>query len=94
MTPDEEAKIDWNLTTWKGSRLQQHREFFALSFREKLENIEQLDELAYHFQEQRKRKGRPYISVEPGERAAGAAVHEDPPASNEQPDKGKETSEP
>ena len=42
MTPEEDAKIDWSLTTWKGSRLQQHREFYALSFREKLQVVEEL----------------------------------------------------
>ncbi len=44
MTPEEEASIDWSLTTWKGSRRQQHREFLALPFRRKLEVIEEMDD--------------------------------------------------
>ena len=38
MTAEEQANIDWSLTTWKGSRLQQHREFYALPLRQKLED--------------------------------------------------------
>ena len=79
MTAEEEANIDWSLTTWKGSRLQQHREFYALPFRRKLEVIEELGNLARHFQEQRKSKGLPVIPVETGERVSGAVVREEPP---------------
>src|SRR5438045_7855771 len=32
MTAEEEANIDWSLTTWKGSRLQQHRESTGFRF--------------------------------------------------------------
>jgi hypothetical protein len=38
--------IDWTLTTWEGSRRRQHREFLALSFREKLQVVEDLAEVA------------------------------------------------
>ena len=86
MTAEEESNVDWSLTTWKGSRLQQHREFHALPFRRKLEIIEELANLAREFQEQRKRDGLPYISIETGERVAGR-VSEDPNASGEE--KGK-----
>jgi hypothetical protein len=78
MTPEEEANIDWNLTTWKGSRLQQHREFLALPFRRKLQINEELVDLAREMQEQRKRQGVPYISIETGERVPGAVVREEP----------------
>ncbi len=78
MTAEEEANIDWNLTTWKGSRLQQHREFHALPFRRKLEVIEGLGDLASRFQEQCKRKDLPYTSVETSEGIAGATVREEP----------------
>jgi hypothetical protein len=40
---------NWTLTTWEGSRRQQHRDFLALSFRQKLEIIEQLGEVATFF---------------------------------------------
>jgi hypothetical protein len=46
MTKKRESDIDWSLTTWKGSRLQQHREFLALPFSRKLELIEQMAEFA------------------------------------------------
>lgn len=78
MTAEEEANIDWSLTTWKGSRLQQHREFYALPFRRKLEAIEELSVLARQFQEHRKRQGLPYISIETGERVSGTAAREEP----------------
>ena len=46
MTVDGKKEVDWTLTTWKGSRLQQHREFAALPFRRKLEIIEEMAALA------------------------------------------------
>jgi hypothetical protein len=79
MTAEEKAKVDWSLTTWKGSRLQQHREFHALTFRRKLEIIEELGDLAREFQQQRKRQGLPYVSIETGELVSGAGVREEPP---------------
>ena len=66
MTSNDDPKIDWNLTTWKGSRLQQHREFDALPFRRKLENVEELSALARRFETHRQ---------QPAE-----TIHEDPPA--------------
>jgi hypothetical protein len=81
MTAEEEANIDWSLTTWKGSRLQQHREFYRLPLRRKLEIIEGFGELTRVFQEQRKRKSLPYISIETGERVCGATVREHLPTS-------------
>ena len=42
MTDDD---IDWSSTTWEGNRLRQHREFYALPFREKMLRIEQLGEM-------------------------------------------------
>jgi len=39
-------EIDWSLTTWEGSRRQQHREFLVLSFREKLAVLEDFAEVA------------------------------------------------
>jgi hypothetical protein len=45
--PDE---IDWSLTTWEGNRRRQHREFLALSFREKLQALENMAELSARLQ--------------------------------------------
>jgi hypothetical protein len=40
---------DWTLATWEGNRRIQHREFQALSFREKLRVIESLGEVTDFF---------------------------------------------
>lgn len=49
MTAPPDDPIDWSLTTWKGSRRQQHREFHALSFARKLELIEEMAAAAAFF---------------------------------------------
>ncbi|MGB7839171.1 MAG: hypothetical protein WBL40_13775 [Terrimicrobiaceae bacterium] len=38
--------IDWSLCTWEGSRLSQHREYYALPFRRKLEINEEMADFA------------------------------------------------
>lgn len=43
--------VDWSLTTWEGNRRRQHRDFLKLSFREKLEVVEHLGEVAAFFLE-------------------------------------------
>ena len=88
MTPEEEAEIDWSLCTWKGSRRSQHQDFYSLSFRRKMEVIEEMNEFAQSFLESRKRRGLPYIdpatgAVVPGtvsrEGATGGRASEEPP---------------
>jgi hypothetical protein len=74
MTPEEEAAIDWSLCTWEGARRAQHRAFLALSFREKLEAVEEMSDVARHFEEQRRQKGLPYTSIETGEYVSGVPV--------------------
>lgn len=49
---------DWSVTTWEGNRLRQHREFLALSFREKLEVVERLGETAAFFAARRRARGQ------------------------------------
>jgi hypothetical protein len=49
MTGKPDPDINWELTTWKGSRLQQHREFHALPFARKLELVEEMCEMARQF---------------------------------------------
>lgn len=66
MTEKPERGINWNLSTWKGSRLQQHREFHALPFPRKLELIEEMGEMAAQF------------GNTPGTAGSPAALHEDP----------------
>ena len=41
----EPEPIDRGLTTWKGSRLRQHREYLALPFRRKMEILEEMSRL-------------------------------------------------
>ena len=48
--PDE---INWALTTYEGNRRRQHEEFRALTFREKLAVIEELELIASHFSPRR-----------------------------------------
>lgn len=47
MTDDE--GIDWSLTTWEGNRRRQGETFRALSFREKVEALERMSEVAALF---------------------------------------------
>jgi hypothetical protein len=41
--------IDWSLTTFEGLRRRQQAEFMALSFREKLQRIEEMNEVVELF---------------------------------------------
>jgi hypothetical protein len=66
MTAQPEDPVDWNLATWKGSRLQQHRAFHALPFARKLELIEEMSVTAAFF-------GRKSDASDSG------SVREDPP---------------
>lgn len=52
-------EIDWSVTTFEGNRRRLHREFHALTFRQKLEIIEQLGEVAAFFAERRRARGLP-----------------------------------
>jgi hypothetical protein len=67
MSAKPEQSIDWSQTTWKGHRLQQHREFHALSFRRKLEVLEEMCEQGLKMLESRRKAGLPYIDPFTGE---------------------------
>lgn len=54
MTDDVNRDIDWSLTTWEGSRRAQLRRWLSLTLRERLEAVEEMDELARHFEEMRR----------------------------------------
>jgi hypothetical protein len=41
----DESKIDWELTTWEGSRRDTLRRWSRLSLREKLQAVEEMAEL-------------------------------------------------
>lgn len=66
MTGKSDDETDWSVTTWKGSRLQQHRAFHALPFARKLELIEEMSESASFFSP-------------PESSSVDGAVNEDPP---------------
>lgn len=42
-------ETDWTLATYAGNRRRQHEEFHALTFREKLAAIEEMENIARHF---------------------------------------------
>lgn len=58
---------DWSVTTWEGNRRQQHRDFYALSFRQKLEMVEQMGEVAAYFANRRRARGQPVHEGREGE---------------------------
>lgn len=49
MPPENPDEIDWSLTTFEGLRQRQREEFRALSFREKLIRVEQMNDVAAQF---------------------------------------------
>ena len=77
---DNQSEMDWILTTWKGSRLQQHREFYKLSFRQKIQALEEMADHARATIAWRKANGLPYIDPCTGERIPVAlTTREEPP---------------
>lgn len=65
-------EIDWSLTTWKGSRLNQHQTHLALSLREKIRIVEEMCDRNRAFIAQRKKAGLPYIDPYTGEVVRGS----------------------
>lgn len=57
--------VDWGVAGWEGHRRRQHQEFRALTFREKLEIIDQLGEVSAFFTERRRARGLPVRSFPP-----------------------------
>jgi hypothetical protein len=56
----------WKSVTWDGNRAAQHQEFRSLSFREKLLEIERMDEVAEFFEARRLELGLPVRDTEEG----------------------------
>jgi hypothetical protein len=80
MTEPNDDPIDWELTTWKGSRRRQHQEFHAIPFSRKLEIIEEMNGFALETLKARRSRGLPCIDPYTGKRVAGAAtIREEPP---------------
>lgn len=80
--PDPGAGVDWSLTTWKGSRLEQHRAFLALPFRRKLELVEEMCDRVRFIAESRRRQGLPYRDPYTGEIVRPEAAPENVAARN------------
>ena len=45
--------IDWDQTTWEGSRRAQLRQWLKLTLRERLQAVENMAEISQHFQQMR-----------------------------------------
>jgi hypothetical protein len=60
-------EIDWSLTTYAGNRRRQHADFHALSFREKLRRIEQMEAVADYFSARRPAQGKRKLMRAAGE---------------------------
>ncbi len=56
-TPAMVDRADWSTATWEGNRRRQRQDFLALPFREKLERIERLGEVAALFARRRRSHG-------------------------------------
>jgi hypothetical protein len=78
MTKPIDPPIDWDLSTWKGSRRKQHQDFHAIPFSRKLEIIEEMNESAREMIESRRKRGLPYVDPYTGEHIT-SAVREEPP---------------
>ncbi len=74
MTAANRPEPDWSLTTWKGSRRQQHTAWLALPLRRKLKVVEQMCDFARENIARRKMQGLPYLDPYTGE-----AVRPGPP---------------
>lgn len=61
------VNIDWSLTTWKGSRREQHQIYLALPFSRKLELNEEMCDWGRQVAEQRRKQGLPYFDPYTGE---------------------------
>lgn len=62
--------IDWASCTYDGARLANHRLFVSLTFAEKLEAIEELNEFARHSMREKQRRGLPYFDPSTGQLVA------------------------
>ena len=58
-------EADWECATWEGNRRQQHREFLALSFQEKLVILDQPSEVTQWFAARRRQRIAPAESPDP-----------------------------
>ncbi|PCJ87222.1 MAG: hypothetical protein COA54_06895 [Thiotrichaceae bacterium] len=50
---DNNKNIDWEQTTWEGSRKAQLRQWLKLTLRERLQAVENMGEISQHFKQMR-----------------------------------------
>lgn len=62
---DNQHPIDWNRTTFDGSRREQLRQTKRMTVRQRLEALDQLRQLSERMQAMRKRSGSDFRSNEP-----------------------------
>lgn len=79
--PDD--SIDWSLTTWKGSRASQLRDWAKLSLLEKFRAVEAMEKEGLKAIAQRRARGLPYIDPDSGELVSGAEARRLSTASEE-----------
>jgi hypothetical protein len=69
---ESKNEIDWSLTTWKGSRRDQHQTYLALPFPTKLPLLEELCNRGQESLARRKKAGLPCIDPYTGEVVPGS----------------------
>lgn len=55
----------WHLASWEGNRRAQHRAFMELTFREKLQELERMEEVAELFEARRVERELPTRDTDP-----------------------------
>jgi hypothetical protein len=73
-----EDDIDWNLTTWEGSRRAALRDWMRLTLTEKWQAAEEMANLARATLERRHNRGLPYIDPSTRARVSNKMVPEHP----------------
>ncbi|MEM0896855.1 MAG: hypothetical protein AAGJ79_08200, partial [Verrucomicrobiota bacterium] len=63
----EAENTNWSSASWKGSRIENLRQWRQLSLNERFDAAEEIEVLAMHFLESRRKKGLPYFDPDSGE---------------------------
>lgn len=82
----DDTSTNWSASTWEGARGEKLRRWRQLSLHQKLDAVDQLNELGATLIAARKAKGLPYIDPKTGERIPKQSVAEDAAQYNRQED--------